>query len=138
MFCCFLLLLLSRRAVTLPDGVSSGQVIHVQAPDGAVNAITVPPGFGPGSTFTVEFVPPEKHQPVGQHQQYTETKYEPPGVGPTPTPVAPAVAGGDDFASGFGHPPVAAATTSFSDAYYAQYATPAQQQQQATPVYPKW
>jgi len=43
--------------VTLPPGVVSGQTIHVQAPDGRLNAIIVPPGFGPGSTFTVEFAP---------------------------------------------------------------------------------
>eukprot|EP00804_Cyclotella_cryptica_P024237 CCRYP_013264-RA/>CCRYP_013264-RA protein AED:0.20 eAED:0.21 QI:165/0/0.5/1/1/1/2/0/167 len=30
-------------------------VIHVRAPDGRLNAITVPEGMGPGSTFTVEF-----------------------------------------------------------------------------------
>ena len=47
----------SLRTVTLPDGVVAGQTIHVQAPDGRVNAIVVPPGFGPGSTFTVEFAP---------------------------------------------------------------------------------
>jgi hypothetical protein len=43
--------------VTLPEGVTAGQTVHVQAPDGKVNAIVVPPGFGPGSTFTVEFAP---------------------------------------------------------------------------------
>ena len=42
-------------SVTLPAGVNSGDVIHVHAPDGRLNAITVPPGMGPGSTFTVEF-----------------------------------------------------------------------------------
>jgi hypothetical protein len=36
------------RSVTLPDGVSEGQTIHVQAPDGQLNAIVIPPGFGPG------------------------------------------------------------------------------------------
>ena len=41
--------------MTLPDGVYGGQTIHVQAPDGKVNEIIVPDGFGPGSTFTVEF-----------------------------------------------------------------------------------
>lgn len=33
----------------------SGDIIHVRAPDGRLNAITVPNGMGPGSTFTVEF-----------------------------------------------------------------------------------
>ena len=52
------------QKVTLPDGVSPGDVIHVRAPDGRLNAITVPAGMGPGSTFTVEFAadlppPPE-------------------------------------------------------------------------------
>ncbi|KAL7528997.1 hypothetical protein ACHAWF_002799 [Thalassiosira exigua] len=42
-------------SVTLPSGVSAGDVIHVKAPDGRMNAITVPEGMGPGSTFTVEF-----------------------------------------------------------------------------------
>eukprot|EP00986_Skeletonema_menzelii_P001650 scaffold452_cov140-Skeletonema_menzelii.AAC.5 len=42
-------------SVTLPPGVNSGDIIHVRAPDGRLNAITVPPGMGPGSTFTVEF-----------------------------------------------------------------------------------
>lgn len=113
--------------VTIPEGVSPGQVIHVQAPGGAVNAITVPQGFGPGSTFTVEFTTPNEQQDT----KHSGTKQEQMVSSPPPTNT-----GGDDgFASGFGAPPVAAATTNFSDAYYAQYATPAQQQ--ATPVYPK-
>jgi len=41
--------------VTLPPGVNSGDIIHVKAPDGRMNAISVPAGMGPGSTFTVEF-----------------------------------------------------------------------------------
>ena len=41
--------------VTLPDGVQAGDVIHVRAPDGRLNAITVPDGMRPGTTFTVEF-----------------------------------------------------------------------------------
>eukprot|EP00569_Conticribra_weissflogii_P006896 CAMPEP_0171329278 /NCGR_PEP_ID=MMETSP0878-20121228/1174_1 /TAXON_ID=67004 /ORGANISM="Thalassiosira weissflogii, Strain CCMP1336" /LENGTH=203 /DNA_ID=CAMNT_0011829241 /DNA_START=58 /DNA_END=669 /DNA_ORIENTATION=+ len=41
--------------VTLPSGVDPGDVIHVKAPDGRLNAIIVPDGMGPGSTFTVEF-----------------------------------------------------------------------------------
>ena len=41
--------------MTLPPGVHPGDVIHVQAPDGRLNAIIVPEGMGPGSTFTVEF-----------------------------------------------------------------------------------
>ena len=48
-------LLLSFYAVVLPDGVTAGQTIHVQAPDGRLNAVVVPAGFGPGDKFTVEF-----------------------------------------------------------------------------------
>jgi len=42
-------------SITLPAGVSSGQKIQVAAPDGRLNEIIIPAGFGPGSTFTVEF-----------------------------------------------------------------------------------
>jgi hypothetical protein len=53
-------------SVTLPPGVNAGDIIHVRAPDGRLNAITVPPGMGPGSTFTVEFSndtpPPPKEE----------------------------------------------------------------------------
>ncbi len=43
--------------------MNAGDVIHVKAPDGRMNAIVVPEGMGPGSTFTVEFasdIPPEE------------------------------------------------------------------------------
>jgi len=107
--------------VTLPDGVTEGQTIHVQAPDGAVNAIVVPPGFGPGSTFTVEFAPPEEEAPGKTSNSYSSTPSAPP---PPPPP------GGDDgFASGFNNPnynpPTANATTNFSGGNYAQSGTPA-------------
>jgi hypothetical protein len=46
-------------SVTLPPNVHAGDVIHVHAPDGRLNAVTVPEGMGPGSTFTVEFAPSE-------------------------------------------------------------------------------
>lgn len=41
--------------VTLPVGVRAGQKIHVQAPDGRLNEIIIPPGFGPGNEFLVQF-----------------------------------------------------------------------------------
>lgn len=113
-------------SVTLPEGVTEGQTIHVQAPDGAVNAIVVPPGFGPGSTFTVEFAPPEEEAPgksaSGANNGYSATPSAPP---PPPPP-----AGDDGFASGFNNPnyrppPTANATTNFSGSNYAQSGTPA-------------
>ena len=48
--------------MTLPYGVKEGQTIHVKAPDGRLNAIVIPPGLGPGSTFTVEFASEEKQE----------------------------------------------------------------------------
>lgn len=131
------------RLVTLPDGVTEGQTIHVQAPNGKINAIVVPPGFGPGSTFTVEFAPDEK--PATQQQPPTplptkqeETNYH--NVVPPSSSVNHSNNHGDDgFASGFNNPhyrppaqtaaPTAQATTNFSDEYYSQYPTT-----HATPV----
>jgi hypothetical protein len=118
--------------VTLPEGVTEGQTIHVQAPNGKINAIVVPPGFGAGSTFTVEFAPDEK--PVTAQQTAPPTKQE--TNYNTVVPPSSSVSHGDDgFASGFNNPnyrppaPTAQATTNFSDDYYAQYPTT-----HATPV----
>lgn len=68
--------------VTLPAGVEPGQTLRVQAPNGRLNEIIVPPGMGPGSTFTVEFAeeaPAQKFsdpiKPVTSSNQYT-----PPGA----------------------------------------------------------
>lgn len=111
--------------VTLPDGVVEGQTIHVQAPDGKVNAIVVPPGFGPGSTFTVEFAPEEEAPPPP-----TTSSYSAPAATAAAAPPPPA--GDDGFASGFNNPnympPTANATTDFSGSY-------AHSGTQATPIY---
>lgn len=127
----------SLIVVTLPQGVTEGQTIHVQAPNGKINAIVVPPGFGPGSTFTVEFAPDEKPAtappqppPFPTKQPEATTNYQ--SVVPPSTTTHQ---GDDGFASGFNNPnyrppaPTAQATTNFSDDYYAQYPTT-----QATPV----
>jgi hypothetical protein len=45
----------SQTLVTVPQGVNPGDTIHVQAPDGRLNAVVVPPGMVSGSTFTVQF-----------------------------------------------------------------------------------
>ena len=81
-------------------GVNGGDKIHVQAPDGRLNEIIVPNGFGPGSTFTVEFAngPPPTPAPVS---------YAPPMA--TATPERPIYGntnnnGDDGFASGFNNP----------------------------------
>jgi hypothetical protein len=101
----------NNHAVTLPAGVEPGQTIHVQAPDGRLNAIVIPPGFGPGSTFTVEFAPDEAAP--------AKTSAPTPSVYATPTAHAEAAdassaAVDDGFAAGFNNPnyvpPTATAT----------------------------
>jgi hypothetical protein len=123
--------------VTLPEGVSEGQTIHVQAPDGRLNAIIVPPGFGPGMTFTVEFadaVPPPT-------ADVTAVATNDPASATTTTAVPADDRPDDGFVSGFNNPhyqpppPAAQATTTFSDDYNAQYYPTSNAQ--ATPVYPK-
>mmetsp|Transcript_29404 Transcript_29404/g.33012 ORF Transcript_29404/g.33012 Transcript_29404/m.33012 type:complete len:223 (-) Transcript_29404:346-1014(-) len=82
--------------VTLPAGVTSGQTIQVAAPDGRLNEIIIPQGFGPGDTFTVEFSdagtqPPPP--PITANQAV-----------PLPPPPPPRNNDYDDgFASGFGN-----------------------------------
>ncbi|GKY92411.1 hypothetical protein MPSEU_000211700 [Mayamaea pseudoterrestris] len=108
--------------VTLPDGVIAGQTIHVQAPDGRLNAIIVPPGMGAGSTFTVEFAPPEAAAGSSSSAPYVsspgQSKYSEPAASTQgPSAVPPPSTGADDgFASGFGNashrPPTANAVPS--------------------------
>lgn len=104
-----------HHVVTLPAGITPGQTIHVQAPDGQVNAIVVPDGFGPGSTFTVEFAPSQSTEPVtavpleDKYDYSSTTKTSSYQSSGPPPPVAPAAAaatttGDDGFASGFNNP----------------------------------
>ena len=92
--------------MTLPAGVYGGDKIHVQAPDGRLNEIIVPNGFGPGSTFTVEFAdgPPPTPAPAS---------YAPPIAAATPERAVyndynyknnNNGNGDDGFASGFNNP----------------------------------
>ena len=102
-----------NHTVTLPAGVEPGQTIHVQAPDGRLNAIVIPPGFGPGSTFTVEFAPEEAaHAAPAKTSMPAST----PSVyaAPTAQVQAASAAVDDGFAAGFNNPnyvpPTATAT----------------------------
>ena len=81
-------------SVTLPEGVNPGDTIHVQSPDGRLNAIVVPDGMHAGSTFTVEFAGAPK---------------PPPTAVPVAAPAAAAYSSTatDDFVSGFNAPPSA-------------------------------
>ena len=99
--------------VTLPPGVVAGQTIHVAAPDGTQNAIVIPAGMGPGSTFTVEFErEPEialgtATTPAEAIPASTTSNYESLPVGQSvpvgaTTPAAPQRPD-DGFASGFGN-----------------------------------
>merc|ERR1712070_792893 len=88
--------------VTLPAGVSAGQTIQVQAPDGRLNEIIIPQGFGPGSTFTVEFAEAETSPYT------TATSTQSYGSAPTRTTAPPPPSQQNDhddgFASGFNNP----------------------------------
>lgn len=92
--------------VTLPDGVHGGQNIHVQAPDGRVNEIIVPDGFGPGSTFTVEFA-------EGATSKPTPAPTAPPMSTATPTNKHD----DDGFATGFNNPNFAPAPAHATASY---------------------
>ena len=97
----------------------AGQTIHVAAPDGRLNEIIVPEGFGPGSTFTVEFAdtPP--------HQQKTTTSYNTTTnqYNNTAAPISSSTTNNnnydDGFATGFQDPnyipqPIAAPESSYN------------------------
>ncbi len=117
--------------VTLPAGVKSGQKIQVQAPDGRLNEIIIPEGFGPGSTFTVEFAdvdsPPSAA--ASNNASYGST--------PTTTTPPPQSSGNDyddGFATGFNNPgfvPQAAPASNVGASDYSSYPTATD----AKPVY---
>lgn len=86
--------------VTLPEGVQSGQTIHVQAPNGTVNAIVVPEGFGPGSTFIVEFAEQEEAPQEKTNTSTFDGSTVPLVDATVPPPSNPAA--DDGFASAFG------------------------------------
>ena len=124
-----------NKTVTLPDGVKAGDTIHVQAPSGKTNAIVIPAGFGPGSTFTVEFADDTPAPPAKNTNDDTFTKTGAPTAPPPPASNLP----DDGFATGFGNPqyrPTATAVqepevhVSSSSAAYGNYPSAA-----ATPVY---
>ena len=117
--------------VTLPAGVSSGQSIQVQAPDGRLNEIIIPQGFGPGSTFTVEFADAD----VPSATTTTTASKQSPSQGPR---------NDDGFANGFNNPgfvPQAtpASNVEANDHSYYPTATDAQPiyAETAQPVYSK-
>ena len=92
-------------SVTLPDGVRSGDVIHVAAPDGRINEVEVPSGFGPGMSFTVEFAD-------ATSSSKAETSHETQSTFPTTTAAPASNPYHDDgFASGFNNPSFAPTTT---------------------------
>mmetsp|Transcript_17944 Transcript_17944/g.33250 ORF Transcript_17944/g.33250 Transcript_17944/m.33250 type:complete len:218 (+) Transcript_17944:35-688(+) len=70
--------------VTLPAGVYGGQKIQVAAPDGRLNEIIVPDGFGPGSTFTVEFA--DDPAPNTDYSKYEQPSYGTTTTAPNLTP----------------------------------------------------
>jgi hypothetical protein len=74
--------------VTLPPGVYAGQTIQVAAPDGRLNEIVIPDGFGPGMTFTVEFAdgPPPSQKMEEPTYATTGTTNFTPGYTPNFTP----------------------------------------------------
>lgn len=99
-----------RPTVTLPDGVNPGDTIHVQAPDGRLNAIVVPAGMYAGSTFTVEFAdgppPPSSSVPatkVGFASGFDNSQPTP-YVPPVATPTVTDPGRDDGFATGFNNP----------------------------------
>lgn len=91
--------------VTLPEGVEPGQSIRVAAPDGRLNEIVIPPGFGPGSTFTVEFADPDS--PPKQEEAYSSYDSQPAVAAPVAVARPPPQInndGDDGFATGFNNP----------------------------------
>lgn len=124
--------------VTLPQGVYSGQTIQVAAPDGRLNEIVIPSGFGPGSTFTVEFADPDA-EPSKKQESYGS-----PPTTATAQPIPPQQRSNNDdgFATGFnnsGFVPQATTASNIGANDYSSYPTATDAQpiyaEPAQPVY---
>lgn len=116
--------------VTLPAGVTSGQTIQVQAPDGRLNEIVIPQGFGPGSTFTVEFADVDSPPATMSSSKKNDYGYTP-TTAPPPPPPSPGNDYDDGFATGFGNPGSVTRAAPVSMGDYSSYATATD----AKPVY---
>lgn len=107
--------------ITLPEGVKSGQKIQVAAPDGRLNEIIIPEGFGPGSTFTVEFAdsdPSPSRTNKSESYGYAPTTA---ATSTTPPPQSAANDVDDGFASGFGNSNVVPQASTVGSGSYSAY-----------------
>jgi len=63
-------------AVTVPDSMTCGDILHVSAPDGSGRIVSavIPNGMGPGSQFMVEFPinPPSSSASVASQNAYSQ------------------------------------------------------------------
>eukprot|EP00525_Craspedostauros_australis_P007282 CAMPEP_0198124456 /NCGR_PEP_ID=MMETSP1442-20131203/39936_1 /TAXON_ID= /ORGANISM="Craspedostauros australis, Strain CCMP3328" /LENGTH=219 /DNA_ID=CAMNT_0043783843 /DNA_START=10 /DNA_END=669 /DNA_ORIENTATION=+ len=105
------------NTVTVPQGVHSGQTIHVATPDGSgrLIAAVVPPGMGPGSKFMVQAPPPVSAPAPAPAPPMAEAIARPVSASPASDP-APFAAALDDTPPSHG-------TTGHSGGY--QYRKPA-------------
>jgi len=110
--------------VTLPEGVSSGQKIQVAAPDGRLNEIIIPQGFGPGSTFTVEFAS-DTPPPVSMASNKTSYGSTPTTATPSQPVPPPSLDNNidDGFATGFHSPGFVPQATATPANDYSSYPT---------------
>jgi len=99
--------------VTVPPGVSAGQPLHVNAPDGRTIQAVVPQGFGPGSSFLVE-MPPRTMGAPSTHSTVPPINYggvqpmaPPPATKPAGQPYAQAYPVGSPTTAKPAAPPVA-------------------------------
>ena len=95
----------------------------------------VPPGFGPGSQFTVDFAPSEVAPPTAVPIDSKMSGYGGSAAAPSPAPAH----ADDGFASGFNNPgwtpPPATAPTASAQAYPVGSEPEIQVSATATPVY---
>jgi hypothetical protein len=66
-------------SVVVPPNMKSGDALHVQAPDGRIIAVTIPPGIYPGQSFMVKVPSPQQQQ---QQPQQQPSVFTPPAASP--------------------------------------------------------